>query len=176
MAGLWNLPIVFLILNNQYGMGTPVERAAAQEDFFPRAEAYGIEAWKVDGMDVLAVRAALSEAARIAREEHRPAVVELLAYRYRGHSMSDPDTVRAAEEKERWRARDPLVTFERVLLGEGVMDAEAVAAMRAEVDAVVDDATQFAKQSPEVPVAELARNVYAEPWNDDPRGSALVRP
>jgi pyruvate dehydrogenase E1 component alpha subunit len=176
MAGLWNLPIVFLILNNQYGMGTPVERAAAQEDFFPRAESYGIEGWKVDGMDVLAVRAALSEAARIAREEHRPAAVELLAYRYRGHSMSDPDTVRAAEEKERWRARDPLVTFERVLLGEGVMDADGIAAMRDEVGAVVDDATTYAQQSPEVPVAELARNVYAQPWNDDPRGSALVRP
>lgn len=176
MAGLWNLPIVFLVLNNQYGMGTPVARAAAEEDFFPRAEAYGIEGWKVDGMDVLAVRAAVSEAARIAREEHRPAMVELLAYRYRGHSMSDPDTGRAAEEKDRWRARDPLVTFERVLLGEGIMDADALAAMHSEVDAVVDDATTFAQQSPEVPVSELAQNVYASPWNDDARGSALVNP
>jgi pyruvate dehydrogenase E1 component alpha subunit len=176
MAGLWDLPIVFLILNNQYGMGTPVERAAAMDDFFPRAAAYDIESWKVDGMDVLAVRAALSEAARLAREERRPACVELLAYRYRGHSMSDPDTVRAAEEKERWKARDPLITFERVLLGEGILDAEGVAAMQAEVDTVVDDATAFAQESPEVPVADLADYVYAEPWNDAARGSALVRP
>lgn len=176
MAGLWDLPIVFLILNNQYGMGTPVERAAAVEDFYPRATAYDIESWKVDGMDVLAVRAALSEAARLAREERRPACVELLAYRYKGHSMSDPDTVRDAAEKERWKARDPLVTFERVLLGEGIMDAEAIAQMQAEVDQVVDDATEFAKGSPEVPVDELADHVYAQPWNDDPRGSALVNP
>ncbi|MBM3634901.1 MAG: pyruvate dehydrogenase (acetyl-transferring) E1 component subunit alpha [Actinobacteria bacterium] len=176
MAGLWDLPIVFLILNNQYSMGTPVERAAAVEDFYPRAAAYDIESWKVDGMDVLAVRAALSEAARLARDERRPACVELLAYRYKGHSMSDPDTVRAAEEKERWKARDPLVTFERVLLGEGIIDADAIAAMQAEVDEVVDDATTFARESPEVPVSELADDVYAQPWNDDPRGSALMRP
>lgn len=176
MAGLWDLPIVFLILNNQYGMGTPVERAAAVEDFYPRAAAYDIESWKVDGMDVLAVRAAISEAARLARDERRPACVELLAYRYKGHSMSDPDTVRDAEEKERWKARDPLVTFERVLLGEGIMDAEAIAQMQAEVDRVVDDATEFAQGSPEVPVDELADQVYAQPWNDDPRGSALVNP
>ncbi len=176
MAGLWDLPIVFLILNNQYGMGTPVERAAAVEDFYPRAAAYDIESWKVDGMDVLAVRAAISEAARLAREERRPACVELLAYRYKGHSMSDPDTVRDADEKERWKARDPLVTFERVLLGEGIMDADAIAQMQAEVDQVVDDATEFAKGSPEVPVDELADQVYAQPWNDDARGSALVNP
>ncbi len=176
MAGLWNLPIVFLILNNQYGMGTPVERAAAVDDFFPRAAAYDIESWKVDGMDVLGVRAAVSEAARLAREDGRPACVELLAYRYKGHSMSDPDTVRSSEEKERWQARDPLVTFERVLLGEGIMGADDIAAMRTEVQQVVDDAAAYAEQGPEVPVAELARNVYAQPWNDDPRGSALVRP
>jgi pyruvate dehydrogenase E1 component alpha subunit len=176
MAGLWDLPIVFLILNNQYGMGTPVERAAAVEDFYPRAAAYDIESWKVDGMDVLAVRAAISEAARLARDERRPACVELLAYRYKGHSMSDPDTVRDAAEKERWKARDPLVTFERVLLGEGIMDAAAVQQMQAEVDRVVDDATEFARESPEVPVDQLADLVYAEPWNDDPHGSALVNP
>lgn len=176
MAGLWDLPIVFLILNNQYGMGTPVERAAAQEDFFPRAEAFDIEGWKVDGMDVMAVRAAVTEAARLARDERRPACVELLAYRYRGHSMSDPDTVRAAEEKERWKSRDPLVTFERVLLGEGITDAAWLDQMRAEVDAVVEDAAKYAEESPEVPVQDLARNVYAQPWNDDARGSALVRP
>ena len=90
--------------------------------------------------------------------------------------MSDPDTVRDAAEKERWKARDPLVTFERVLLGEGIMDASAIAQMQAEVDQVVDDATEFAKGSPEVPVDQLADQVYAQPWNDDPRGSALVNP
>ncbi len=174
MAGLWDLPIVFLILNNQYGMGTSLERSAAEADLYTRAEAYGIPAWKVDGMDVLAVRDAVTEAARIAREERNPACVELLAYRYRGHSMSDPDTVRDADEKERWRARDPLITFERVLLGEAIMTADEIAAMKDEVQVVVDDAAAFAEESPEVPVSDLADGVYAHPWNDNPRGGVLM--
>ncbi len=174
MAGLWDLPIVFLILNNQYGMGTSLERAAAEADLYTRAEAYGIPAWKVNGMDVLAVRDAVTEAVRIARDERNPACVELLAYRYRGHSMSDPDTVRDADEKERWRARDPLITFERVLLGEAIMTADEIAAMKDEVQVVVDDATAFAEESPEVPVSDLADGVYAHPWNDNPRGGALM--
>jgi pyruvate dehydrogenase E1 component alpha subunit len=174
MAGLWDLPIVFLILNNQYSMGTSLEHAAAEEDLYTRCNAYGIPSWKVDGMDVMAVRGAVAEALRIAREERNPACVELLAYRYRGHSMSDPDTVRDAEEKERWRLRDPLVTFKRVLLGEDVMTGDEIAAMKAEIDAVVEDAAAFAEASPEVPVDELADGVYAHPFNDDPRGSALM--
>jgi len=174
MAGLWDLPIVFLILNNQYGMGTSLEHAAAEEDLYTRCNAYGIPSWKVDGMDVMAVRGAVAEALRIARDDRNPACVELLAYRYRGHSMSDPDTVRDAEEKERWRLRDPLVTFERVLLGEAVMAADDIAAMKADVEAVVEDAAAFAEESPEVPVAELADDVYANPFNDDARGGALM--
>jgi len=174
MAGLWDLPVVFLILNNQYGMGTSLQHAAADDDLYTRAEAYDIPSWKVDGMDVLAVRRAVGEALRIAREDGSPACVELLAYRYRGHSMSDPDTVRDAEEKERWRLRDPLVTFKRVLLGEDVMTGDEIAAMKAEIDAVVEDAAAFAEASPEVPVDELADGVYAHPFNDDPRGSALM--
>lgn len=175
MAGLWDLPIVFLILNNQYGMGTSLEHASAEEDLYPRAEAYGIPAWKVDGMDVMAVRGAVAEATRMAREERSPVCVELLAYRYRGHSMSDPDTVRDAEEKDRWRLRDPLITFERVLLGEAVMTADDISAMTAEVEEQVEDAATFAEQSPEVPVGELADDVYANPFNDDARGGALMR-
>jgi len=174
MAGLWDLPVVFLILNNQYGMGTSLEHAAAEEDLYTRCNAYGIPSWKVDGMDVMAVRGAVAEALRIARDDRNPACVELLAYRYRGHSMSDPDTVRDAEEKERWRLRDPLVTFERVLLGEAVMAADDIAAMKADVEAVVEDAAAFAEESPEVPVAELADDVYANPFNDDARGGALM--
>jgi pyruvate dehydrogenase E1 component alpha subunit len=175
MAELWHLPVVFFCLNNHYGMGTAVDRASAEPDLFRRAEAYGMPARLVDGMDVMAVYAAVSEAARLAREERQPSMVEARAYRYRGHSMSDPDTGRAADEKERWQARDPLVTFERVLLGEGIVSREEADAVRARVQAVVDDATAFAEDSPPVPEAELARHVYATPWGDDPRGSALAR-
>jgi pyruvate dehydrogenase E1 component alpha subunit len=174
MASLWRLPVVFFCLNNHYGMGTAVERASAEEDLFRRAEAYGMPASKVDGMDVMAVYGAVSEAARLAREERQPSMIEARAYRYRGHSMSDPDTVRAADEKERWQARDPLVTFERVLLGEGVIDRDEADAVRARVEARVEEAAAFAEASPPVDERELARHVYASPWSDDPRGSALM--
>lgn len=176
MAELWDLPVVFVCLNNQYGMGTAVHHASAEPDLFRRAEGYGMAAWAVDGMDVMAVHRAVSEATRIAREDRRPAMVELKAYRYRGHSMSDPDTTREAEEKERWQARDPLVTFGRVLLGEGVLSAEEAEAVREEAERRAAEAVAFAESSPPVPDAELARDVYAMPWSDDPRGSALMPP
>jgi pyruvate dehydrogenase E1 component alpha subunit len=174
MAELWDLPVVFFVLNNQYGMGTAVERASAEPDLFKRAEAFSMPARQVDGMDALAVHEAVREAARLAREERQPSMIEARAYRYRGHSMSDPDTTRAVEEKERWQARDPLVTFERILLGEGVMTREEIDQVRERVDAVVEEAVAFAEASPPVPEDELARHVYANPWNDDPRGSALM--
>jgi pyruvate dehydrogenase E1 component alpha subunit len=174
MAELWDLPVVFFVLNNQYGMGTAVERASADPDLFKRAEAFSMPARQVDGMDVLAVHEAVREAARLAREERQPSMIEARAYRYRGHSMSDPDTTRAVEEKERWQARDPLVTFERILLGEGVMTRDEIDEVRERVAGVVEEAVAFAEASPPVSEDELARHVYANPWNDDPRGSALM--
>jgi pyruvate dehydrogenase E1 component alpha subunit len=174
MAELWHLPVVFFILNNQYGMGTALERHSAEPDLFRRAEAYGMPARQVNGMDVLAVYDAVAEAARLAREERQPSVIEAIAYRYRGHSMSDPDTVRASDEKERWQARDPLRTFERVLLGEGVVTADDVAAIIAAAEREVEEAAAFAEASPTVSEDELARSVYASPWSDDPRGDARM--
>jgi pyruvate dehydrogenase E1 component alpha subunit len=174
MAQLWRLPVVFFCLNNQYGMGTALERHSAEPDLYRRGEAYGMPARQVDGMDVLAVYGAVTEAARLAREERQPSFIEAIAYRYRGHSMSDPDTVRAADEKERWQARDPLVTFERVLLGEGVLTGEEVREVIARAEATVEEAAAFAEASPPVPESELARHVYANPWTDDPRGSARM--
>jgi pyruvate dehydrogenase E1 component alpha subunit len=176
MAELWRLPVIFFVLNNQYGMGTAVDRASAETDLFKRAEAFDMPARQVDGMDVMAVRAAVSEAARLAREERQPSMIEAIAYRYRGHSMSDPDTTREGSEKERWQARDPLVTFERVLLGEGVVTREEADAVRARAEEVVEKAAAFAEESPEVPESELARHLYADPWSDDARGGAAMPP
>lgn len=174
MAQLWRLPVVFFCLNNQYGMGTPLERHSAEPDLFRRAEAYGMPARQVNGMDVLAVYDAVAEAVRLAREERQPSMIEAIAYRYRGHSMSDPDTVRATDEKQRWQARDPLVTFERVLLGEGVLTGDDVKEVIANADRAVEEAAAFAEASPAVPESELARHVYATPWSDDPRGDARM--
>ena len=174
MAELWHLPVIFFVLNNQYGMGTAVERASAETDLFLRAEAFGMPARQVDGMDVMAVHAAVSEAARLARDERQPSMIEAIAYRYRGHSMSDPDTTREGSEKERWQARDPLVTFERVLLGEGILTREDADAVRVRAEEAVAAAAAFAEESPEVPESELARHLYADPWSDDPRGGAAM--
>jgi pyruvate dehydrogenase E1 component alpha subunit len=103
-------------------------------------------------------------------------MIEAIAYRYRGHSMSDPDTTREGSEKERWQARDPLVTFERVLLGEGVVTGEEADAVRAAAEQAVEEAAAFAEESPKVRPEELARHLYADPWSDDPRGGAAMPP
>ena len=134
-------------------------------------------------MDVMAVHAAVSEAARLAREERQPSMIEAIAYRYRGHSMSDPDTTREGSEKERWQARDPLVTFERVLLGEGVVTREEADAVRAAAEQTVEEAAAFAEESAEVrPRRSSPATSTRDPWSDDraaagrspPRGRGLV--
>ena len=103
-------------------------------------------------------------------------MIEAIAYRYRGHSMSEPDRTRPEEEKARWHARDPLMTFERVLLGEGTIGAAELTTIRDRNAAAVEDAVAFANDSPRVPDSALADNVYSRPWTDDPRGSALMPP
>ena len=179
MAKLWNLPVIFFCLNNQYGMGTAVDRASAETELFKRADAFDMPSRRVDGMDVMAVYQAVTDAAHHARTEHEPSMIEAIAYRYRGHSMSDPDRTRPEEEKARWHARDPLITFERVLLGEGTVTAEDLTAIRDRNSSTVEDAVAFANDSPIAADATLADDVYAHPWTDDPRGSAempQVRP
>ncbi len=179
MAKLWNLPVIFFCLNNQYGMGTAVDRASAETELFKRADAFDMPSRRVDGMDVMAVYQAVTDAAHHARTEQEPSMIEAIAYRYRGHSMSDPDRTRPEEEKARWHARDPLITFERVLLGEGTVTAEDLTAIRDRNSSTVEDAVAFANDSPVADDATLADDVYAHPWTDDPRGSAempQVRP
>ena len=172
MAKLWNLPVIFFCLNDQYGMGTAVDRASAETELFKRADAFDMPSRRVDGMDVMAVYQAVTDAAHHARTEQEPSMIEAIAYRYRGHSMSDPDRTRPEEEKARWHARDPLITFERVLLGEGTVTAEDLTAIRDRNSSAVEDAVAFANDSPVADDATLADDVYAHPWTDDPRGSA----
>jgi len=174
MAKLWDLPVVFFCLNNQYGMGTSVDRASAEIQLLKRADGFDIPSHRIDGMNVLEVHQAVADAAHHARTQFEPVMIEAIAYRYRGHSMSDPDRTRPEDEKARWRARDPLVTFERVLLGEGLVGGEDLAAVRERNQATVDDAVAFALDSPLAAEAALADDVYARPWNDDPRGSARM--
>jgi pyruvate dehydrogenase E1 component alpha subunit len=163
MAALWRLPVVYVIENNKYGMGTSVERAAAGgTELYRRGEAYGIPGEQVDGMDVLAVRAAGDQAVAHARE-HGPIILEALTYRYRGHSMSDPAKYRSREEVQGVRTeRDPIDRLRKGMLDEGVAGEETFKTIDKEIRAIVNEAASFAQDSPEPDPEELGKDVYLE--------------
>jgi len=163
MAALWKLPILYVIENNKYGMGTSVERASARPDLFRRGDAYGIPGVQVDGMDVLAVKAAAEKAAAHARSGKGPYILEMLTYRYRGHSMSDPGKYRSKEEVARMRQeRDPIENFAQFLRDGGYADEAALKAIDREIKDLVSEATEFAQSSPEPDPAELYTDVLIE--------------
>ena len=124
LAALWKLPVVFMVINNQFGMGTSLERHSAVTDLSKKAEGFGVPGSQCDGMDVLDTEAVIAEAVRCAREERKPQLVEAVTYRFRGHSMADPEEYRTKEEVEEWRKRDPIETFGKRLVDEGVLSEE----------------------------------------------------
>ncbi len=160
MAALWKLPVVFLVENNLYGMGTSIERHSAVTDLSRKAEGYGVPGERVDGMDVLAMREAVAEHLRIAREERRPTLLEAFTYRFRGHSAADPEVYREKEEVEEWRQKDPIEVFGDRLVSEGVVSGEDLAQIQAGVDERVLAAVEFADNSPEPPLESLYDNLY----------------
>jgi pyruvate dehydrogenase E1 component alpha subunit len=160
LAALWKLPVVFMVENNLYGMGTSIERHSAVTDLSRKAEGYGIPGVRVDGMDVLAVRERVAEHIRIAREERRPTLIEAFTYRYRGHSAADPEVYREKEEVEEWRAKDPIKTFRDRLLAEDVISEEEVEELRERIEKRVTEAVEFADSSPEPPLESLYENLY----------------
>ena len=156
MASLWNLPVVYVIENNKYGMGTSVERASASPDLWKRGEPYKLKCMSVDGMDVQAVRAAGLEAVEHIRAGHGPVLLEAKTYRYRGHSMSDPAKYRTKEELQKMRTEhDAIDHLRAVLLEAKVLDDEAFKAIDKEIKDVVIAAADFAQKSPEPDPAEL---------------------
>src|SRR4029078_5950500 len=126
LAALWKLPVVFLVENNLYGMGTAIERHSAITDLSHKAEGMGVPGVRVDGMDVLAVRESVSEHIRLAREDRKPTLVEAFTYRYRGHSAADPEVYREEEEVEEWQQKDPIESFARRLIAGKVLTGEDV--------------------------------------------------
>ncbi|HEY0318866.1 MAG TPA: pyruvate dehydrogenase (acetyl-transferring) E1 component subunit alpha [Solirubrobacterales bacterium] len=161
LAALWKLPVLFLVENNLYGMGTSVERHSAQTDLSKKAEGYGIPGRRIDGMDVLAVREAVAEGIRLARKESRPTLIEAFTYRFRGHSAADPEVYREREEVEEWRERDPIETFARRCVDAGVLAEREVRQAREKADEVVEAAVEFADASPEPPLDTMYENLYA---------------
>ena len=157
MAALWSLPVIYVIENNKYGMGTAIERSSAKStELYHRGQAYGIPGMQVDGMDVLAVRAAGEKAVAHARAGKGPYILEMLTYRYRGHSMSDPAKYRTKEEVQKVRQeRDPIERLRAVLLDGDLTDDSALKEIDKEVKAVVSKAADFALESPEPDGAEL---------------------
>jgi pyruvate dehydrogenase E1 component alpha subunit len=161
LAALWSLPILFLVENNLYGMGTSVERHSAQTDLSKKAEGYGIPGQRIDGMDVMAVREAVAEGIRLAREERKPTLLEAFTYRFRGHSAADPEVYREREEVEEWREKDPIESFARRCVEAGVLGEREVQEVRDKAEATVLEAVEFAEASPEPALDTLYENLYA---------------
>jgi pyruvate dehydrogenase E1 component alpha subunit len=169
MAQLWKLPIVYVIVNNQTGMGTKVEAASAEPELYKRACAYRMASDRVDGNDLLAVRDATRRAVDRARSESLPTLLEAVSFRLRGHSVVDPARYRSKEEVERGRAQDPVAAFRARLLQAGILDEAGVAALDAEVERELQQAIDFADASPDPSVEELFDDVYATPVANAPR-------
>ncbi len=163
LAALWQLPIVYVIVNNQLGMGTSVQASSAEPDLYKRCCAYRIEGQRADGNDVLAVRDAARAALERARGEYRPALLETVSYRLRGHSVVDPAKYRSAEENDRARAADPLPAFRARLTAAGVLGEDAATQIEAEADKAAAAAVDFADASPAPEVSTLFDGVYASP-------------
>jgi pyruvate dehydrogenase E1 component alpha subunit len=160
LAALWKLPVVFVIINNQFGMGTALHRHSAVTDLSLKSEGFGVPGTRCDGMDVLDVHSVVTDALRCAREERKPQLVEAVTYRYRGHSMADPEEYRTKEEVEEWRERDPIRAFADRLVDEGVMSREDVERFDAEAISAVDEAVKFADESPFPDLDSLYDDIY----------------
>src|SRR4051812_38405065 len=160
LVALWELPVVFLIINNQFGMGTSLERHSAVTDLSKKAEGFGVPGTRCDGMDVLDVHKVVAEAAAKARDERQPQLVEAVTYRYRGHSMADPEEYREKEEVEEWRKRDPIETFTKRLTEDGVISDDDIKKFDEQAIETIDEAVSFADQSDFPDLDSLYDNIY----------------
>src|SRR4028118_1334249 len=162
MAALWKLPILFVVENNKWAIGMAHERATSQPEIYKKASVFGMAGVEVDGMDVLAVRAVAQEAIARARAGEGPTLIEALTYRFRGHSLADPDELRSKEEKDFWFPRDPIKKLAADLIDRTLASAEELKEIDNKIQAVIDDAVDFAEKSPEPDPSELYRFIYAE--------------
>ena len=162
LAAVWKLPVLFVCENNFYGMGTDVRRVSAIIEVYKRAEAYGIHAEQVDGMDAEAMYEATARLAEHVRTGGGPVFLEAICYRFRGHSMADPEFYRNKEEVARWRHLDPIEQLRRRMTQAGELDDEAFEHIQAQVDAIAEEAARFAEESPDPALETLDHFVYKE--------------
>ncbi|MBP1703512.1 MAG: pdhA [Chloroflexi bacterium] len=162
LSKVWNLPVLWVVENNQYGMGTAIERASAVSEMRQKAEGYGIPNGRVDGMDVLAVRKASEEALEFIRSGKGPYFLEVITYRFRGHSMGDPERYRKQEEVKKWQENDPIGIYRNYLISNGIATDGELDAVDARVEVETKAAVQFAEASPDPAPEALWENIYVE--------------
>jgi pyruvate dehydrogenase E1 component alpha subunit len=162
LAKAWGLRVLWVCENNKYGMGTSVERASAVLDIRKKAEGYAMKNGQVDGMDVMKVYEAAKEAIEFVRTEAQPYFLEVITYRYRGHSMGDPERYRKQEEVKKWQENDPIGIFRKYLIEKKVATAKALDEIDARVEEEVNEAVEFAESSPELGIEDLYKDIYAE--------------
>jgi pyruvate dehydrogenase E1 component alpha subunit len=160
LAALWRLPVVFMVVNNQFGMGTSLSRHSAVTDLQRKGESLGVPGMRCDGMDILDTHTVVAEALARVREERRPLLVEAVTYRFRGHSMADPEDYRTKEEVAEWRERDPIPAFGGLLEREGILTAEQREQIDRDAMERVEDAVAFAEASPFPGPEMLYEDVY----------------
>ena len=162
MAALWKLPIIYVVENNKWAIGMAHDRATSQPEIYKKASVFGMAGYEVDGMDVLAVNSLAKEAVARARAGEGPTLIEALTYRYRGHSLADPDELRDPQEKEFWGKKDPIKNFAAYLVEHNLATSDELKEIDRQVSAKVDEAVKFAESSPEPNPNELRRYIFAE--------------
>lgn len=162
MAALWKLPIIYVVENNKWAIGMAHDRATSQPEIYRKASVFNMAGVEVDGMDVLAVRAAAQEAIARARAGEGPTLIEALTYRFRGHSLADPDELRAKAEKDAWFSRDPIKRLAAYLTEHNLVSQDELKSIEKRIQSVIDEAVEFAQSSPEPSPDELYRYVFAD--------------
>ena len=162
MAVLWKLPIIFVVENNQWAIGMAHHRSSSIPEIHKKAEAFGLPGIEVDGMDVLAVRQAAKQAVQRARQGDGPTLIEALTYRFRGHSLADPDELRSRQEKEAWVARDPIKKLKKYILDNEIANIGELNEIQNAVKTELEQAVKFAISSPEPNMSELKRYLFAD--------------
>ena len=162
MASLWKLPILFVVENNKWAIGMAHERASSETEIYKKAKVFGMEGVEVDGMDVLAVREVAQTAIARARAGEGPTLIEALTYRFRGHSLADPDELRSAAEKEEWLARDPITKFKSYLVDQKLAKEQELLDIDKKIQTLIEEAVQFAEESPDPKPEDLYRYIFVD--------------
>ena len=174
LSKVWNLPVLWVCENNQYGMGTSIKRASAVSDIRQKAEGYGMANDQIDGMDLMNVREKVSKVMDQIRKEGGPYLLEIMTYRYRGHSMGDPERYREKDEVKKWEDEDPIGVFRKYLIDEKIATDAELDEQDQEAEAIVEDAVNFAESSPNPAPETLFDNIYVEPTPIEYRGYEMA--